>query len=81
MEAFSENFKKGSTTNECLLCLKADSIDNESHMTECEVLIEKVPAIRLLQIRELYSTTEKINQASVRTMIEAVDARKALLEC
>ena len=56
---------------------KLKALDDESHLTECEVNIDKVPAIN----RELYSTKGKINPASIRILIEASDARKSLLEC
>ena len=79
MENFSENFKNGSESNQCLVCMEPDTLDNEHHFIKCDVLSGIIPEMLSLKHQELFTTTDTFNQMALKTLVKAMDQRKLLL--
>ena len=83
MEDFKENFKNGSVETNCSLCTQANIQnifpDSQKHFLNCSIISDKVPKISNLLEHEIYSI-RKVNIDSVKILVEAINARKQLLE-
>ena len=79
MAQFAKNFPNGTDNFECRICKKENTIDNEAHSLNCDLIINQIPNAANQKVEHLWGQNIKKMKEITNILIQIMDIRSILL--